>query len=113
VLKLPYRKNLKEFLVHGVKYAFPARPGEISKGMPTAHSAQPLQHRLRASGPAVVWPSRDGDMEGQSLKPLSPNVPHAAQQNPKLYECLALIDAIRIGKPRERKIAIEELAKRL
>ena len=33
---------LLEFLIHGLKYVFPARPGPIARGLPTAHSAAPL-----------------------------------------------------------------------
>jgi hypothetical protein len=40
-------------------------------------------------------------------------VPHAAQQDARLHEVLALIDGIRVGKSRMRKIAEEQLAQRL
>jgi hypothetical protein len=39
--------------------------------------------------------------------------PYAARLDEKLYELLVLIDAIRGGQARERKIAIEELRKRM
>ncbi|WP_293298436.1 MULTISPECIES: hypothetical protein [unclassified Microcoleus] len=44
------RKILKqavlEFLVHGLRYVFYAQPGSLSRGLPTAHSAEPLQSKL-------------------------------------------------------------------
>jgi hypothetical protein len=40
-------------------------------------------------------------------------VPDAARSDPKLYELLALVDAIRVGRARERKLAESELEKRL
>jgi len=39
---------LLEFLVHGLKYVFPALPGPISRGLPTAHSAAPLAGKIVA-----------------------------------------------------------------
>src|SRR5437868_3960294 len=40
--KKPKRKNLLEFVIHGLKYAFPSVVGEVVQGLPTAHSASPL-----------------------------------------------------------------------
>jgi hypothetical protein len=40
-------------------------------------------------------------------------VPQAALRDPYLYEVLALIDAMRDGKSRERQIAVQELKTRL
>jgi hypothetical protein len=37
----------------------------------------------------------------------------AALQDPKLYELLALVDAIREGRARERELAIRELTARI
>ncbi|MEG4446283.1 hypothetical protein QUB47_34900 [Microcoleus sp. AT9_B5] len=58
------RKILKqavlEFLVHGLRYVFYAQPGPLSRGLPTAHSAEPLKSKLVASPSEVyVWPIRD------------------------------------------------------
>ena len=41
--------------------------------------------------------------------PLHPAVPYAAIQDAKLYELLALFDALRVGKARERGMAWERL----
>ena len=112
-LKLPYRKNLKEFLVYGLKYVFPAKLGAVAKGIVTAHSAPPLSVSLRSSGLPVIWPSELGEVQGHSVEPLYPSVPKAIQNNPLLYELLAVVDSLRLGKPRERAIAVEELEKRL
>jgi hypothetical protein len=40
-------------------------------------------------------------------------VPEAARQDERLWELLALVDAIRIGNARERSLAVRELKKRL
>lgn len=45
----PRLRPIEEFLVHGLKYAFPARRGEPNRGMPTAHAASPLQNQVAAN----------------------------------------------------------------
>ena len=44
--KLPLRKPLEEYLLHGVRYAFPAIPGSVVRGMPTAYAAPPLAAQM-------------------------------------------------------------------
>ena len=110
----PYRENLKEFLIHGVKYAFPVHRGGIVRGVPTAHAAPPLkQHFAGSFDPPPVWPDAEGSVRGVEFSPLYRNVPEAARRDPKLYELLALVDAIRDGRTREREIAIRELKRRV
>jgi len=108
-----HKEALTEFLLHGLKYVFPEQPGSTARGVPTAHSASPLSKRLMATGEAYVWPHPEGRARGQSIRPLYRSVPKAASNDPKLYELLALVDAIRIGKARERDLAAEELKKRM
>lgn len=112
-LQLPYRRNLKEFLIHGLKYVFPVEPASLKKGVPTAHSAKPMLDKLRAGGLPYVWPSKNGEVKGQAIEPLYASVPEAVQTNPQLYELLAIVDSIRLGKPRELRVAISELEQRL
>jgi len=110
----PNRANLKEFLVHGVKYAFPVERGGMVRGIPTAHAAPPLNQLLvPGSEPPPVWPSPAGSMRGTEFSPLYKNVPEASQRDPELYKLLALVDAIRDGRARERELAITELAARI
>jgi hypothetical protein len=110
----PVRENLKEFLIYGVKYAFPVHRGGIVRGVPTAHAAPPLkQHFAESSDPPPVWPDAEGSTRGVEFSPLYRNVPMAARRDPRLYELLALVDAIRDGRAREREIAIRELTARI
>jgi hypothetical protein len=110
----PYRENLKEFLIHGVKYAFPVHHGGLVRGIPTAHAAPPLSQQIaKSSEPPPVWPDPEGTVRGLEFSPLYKNVPAAARRDPKLYELLALVDAIRDGRVREREIAIRELTARI
>lgn len=112
--KLPIRRNLLEFLVHGVKYAFPPKKGELVRGIPTSYAASPLvSHFPPGNEPPPVWPFAQGVVRGISFEPLYPSAPAAALADPRLGELLTLLDAIRDGRPRESKIAIDELAKRL
>ena len=37
---------LEEFLVHGLKYVFPAERGELTRGVPTSYAAEPLRSAL-------------------------------------------------------------------
>jgi hypothetical protein len=101
-----------EFLCYGLRYVFPAEPGPIYRGWPTAHSAPPLNQFIR-SAESYVWPSPDGPARGESIVPLYPSVPFAAQQDTVLYELLALTDALRVGRPREIALAQDLLKKYL
>jgi hypothetical protein len=109
------RGNLKEFLVHGVKYSFPAEHrGVVTRGIPTSYAAPPLNQFVDQSWePPPVWPHPEGKVRGSELSPLYKNVPAASMRDPKLYELLALVDAIRDGRAREREIAIRELIARI
>jgi hypothetical protein len=48
-------------------------------------------------------------MRGHSILPLYPSVVLAVEQDPQLYEQLALLDAIRVGRAREKNLALELL----
>ena len=61
----------------------------------------------------LVWPHPDGKSRGQSLTPLYRAAPYAALQDERLYELLALVDMLRIGRARERNLAKERLKEEL
>jgi len=110
----PLLQAVEEFLVHGVKYAFPAKRGEVTRGVPTSYAALPLSKDIEpGSELAPVWPFPEGTLRGVSLEPLYKTAPHAALRDQSLYELLALIDALREGRARERKLAEKELIARL
>lgn len=108
-----FKNSLLEFLVYGLKYVYPAKPGNLTRGLPTAHSAKPLSDIFKNSPEIFVWESSDGDLRGQSIVPLYPNAVKAAKEDRFLYEFLALTDAIRIGNTREYSAAVKELGKRM
>jgi DNA-binding Lrp family transcriptional regulator len=105
---------LRDFLVHGVPYAFPASPKEMTRGMPTAWAAPVMAQKFNSSDQVPpVWPDPQGSMQGASVQPLYASVPGAARRDPNLYQLLALVDALRIGRARERAMAEEEITQRL
>ncbi len=110
--KVVRRMALMEFLQFGLKYVYPQTPGAIVRGIPTAHSAPPLNQSIQ-SNENYVWPSGKGKVRGQSIIPLYASVVDAVQNDSKLYEMLALADALRVGRARERELAIAELKKRI
>jgi hypothetical protein len=106
------RLALLDFLQYGIAYVFPQKPGPVTRGIPTAHSAPPLNSEIE-SNDIYVWPSATGKVRGQSILPLYPSVVEAIKNNEILYELLALVDAIRVGRVREKNIAIKELKIRI
>lgn len=105
---------LEEFLVHGLKYAFPAERGELTRGVATSYGAPPLSHLIAPTeGLIPVWSYAEGKQRGVSLAPFYPTAPQAALRDASFYQLLALSDALREGRVRERKIAEAELHRRL
>lgn len=101
----------EEFLIHAVKYVFPAVAEGESRGVPTAWAAKPLASHI-ASPPNVldpVWPDARGRRRGLVVRPLHDSVPEAARRDPRLGERLALVDALRLGDARIRGLAAELL----
>jgi predicted transcriptional regulator len=106
------RLTILDFLEHGLRYVYPQKPGAKARGIVTAHSAAPLNQEI-ASNELYVWPYAEGDVRGESIEPLHPKVPEACLKDPVFYEYMALCDALRVGKTREKNLAIAELKKRL
>lgn len=106
------RYALMEFLEHGISYVFPQSPGSVVRGIPTAHSTSPLRSLIE-SNEVYVWPYGKGTVRGHAIEPLYPSVPKAVQKDELLHELLALVDAVRIGRAREKEIAVGELKNRL
>lgn len=97
-----------------MRYAFFAVPGKVVRGMPTGYSAPPLDRLILGGGELpLVWPDPEGTERGQAIEPFYKTVPSVARRNPRLYELLALVDALRCGGARERKLAMAELERRI
>lgn len=105
---------LAEAVTRAVRFYIPAELGSSQTGMPTAWAARPLNQRISSDdSDRPVWPLPGGEGFGPSLIPLHDSVPLAAQRDAELYELLALIDAMRAGRARERGLAAKEFEKRL
>jgi hypothetical protein len=114
LILIPNIEAMEEFLIHGLKYVFPAEEGKEMRGIPTAHSASPLSELIVADERDMyVWAYEFGNVRGKSISPLYSSVPRAAEVDKELYELLVLIDGIRIGRTREVSTSINELTKRL
>ena len=113
---IPIIATAEEFLISGLKYLFPGKLGEYTRGMPTGIGA-PLFHDKISLGndPVPVWPDALGEQKGVALPPVHPSVPRALREYPdqKFYELLVLVDVIRSGRARERNMAIQLLKDRL
>lgn len=108
------RRALFEFVVYGLKYVFPAKPAEITRGIATAFAAPVLNEVLISGGELVpVWPYAQGHTKGQAVEPIYKSVVFAVRKDPELYAMLALVDAIRIGMPREVSLAKDILKQHL
>jgi hypothetical protein len=110
--KQVYTVSLVEFLQYGIRFVFPQRPGPVVRGVPTAHSVPPLNTIIR-SEESYVWPSARGTVRGHSITPLYKSAVDAVKIDEKLHIYLALVDALRVGKAREKGIAIAELKERI
>ncbi len=106
----PHDRLLAEFVIHGARFVFVPDRLPLSIGVPTSHSAPAFAGVFAPGSTDFVWPHPNGQVRGQGIEPLHPNVPFAAMQDAKLYEMLALFDALRIGRARERGMAIDRLA---
>ena len=106
------RQALLDFLQYGLAYVFPTKPGAVVRGVATAHSAPPLNTEIESTE-AYVWPYAKGTLRGQTVTPLYPSVPEAVLEDESLYALLALVDALRVGRAREKQLAIKELKRRI
>ena len=108
------RQPLVEFLLYGVPYAFPAAVGEMTRGVATAWGAPIMAGRVAETETEVpVWPDPDGTRKGLAVEPLYGSATRAARNDPALYDLLALVDTLRLGRARERRMAAKEIEKRL
>jgi len=103
---------LLEFLVSGVPYAFPGVLGPETRGVPTAHSGPILGESISHVG-YIVWPSANGQARGLSLAPLCKSATEMPDRNEPLYRLLTVVDALRMGRAREREIARDFLHREL
>jgi hypothetical protein len=106
---------LHEFLVHGVRYAFPAIHGPERTGLPTAGAHPEIAGVIGQSEPVrnLVWPMEGGSARGETIVPLFNGVTKVAARDPRLHQMLACVDVLRVGTARQRTAAAELLRRDL
>lgn len=107
------KKVFYDFLIYGLPFVFPQHPGPMVPGIPTAHSAPPLNKEFKNSELFVWQDAKEGKVRGQKIEPLHHGQIKAAKEDKNLYELLALVDVLRVGRLREKKMAETELKKRI
>ncbi|SER31811.1 hypothetical protein SAMN03159444_03839 [Pseudomonas sp. NFACC02] len=104
------RDELLNITEYALKYFFPVKPGALTRGIPTGFASPVLTKHLKSAGnQIIVWPDPKGKEKGQAVEPLYKTVAHAVKQDRTLYHYLALVDAIRLGGPRETAVAVKLL----
>lgn len=109
----PVIQACEEFFIHGLKYIFPATLGELVRGIATSYAAPSIKDEMViGNDPIPVWPYGEGSVRGLALKPLYPSVPESVTKYPDaiFYNLLTLIDAVRSGRAREKKIATRKIS---
>lgn len=108
------RRTFLEFIQYGLPRVFPAIRGAIAIGVPTAFSSPIMATHLMTNQikEMIVWPYAEGEARGESISPLYPNAVKAALKDTELYELLCLVDVMRLGRIREKEIALKLLKKK-
>ena len=111
------RVNLASFedlAVHAARFIAPAPLGAVTRGVPAAWAAKPISEQIRQSKSELppVWPTADGKVRGQALRPLHPSAVKAAKDR-RSARLLAIVDSLRAGDVRVRDVASSALAKEL
>lgn len=99
--------NFEELTIHAARFIAPAALGELTRGVPAAWAAEPIARTIRQpkSEPPPVWPDPLGTVRGQALQPLHPAAVQASQNTPRLASLLSIVDSLRAGDTRVRKVA--------
>lgn len=102
--------NFEELTIHAARFIAPAPLGALTRGLPAAWAAEPVSELIHQaqSEPPPVWPSALGVARGQALAPLHPAAVQASHDAP-LAALLAIIDSLRAGDVRVRKVAATAL----
>ena len=105
----PNKIAFRDFLENGLRWVAPASVGDFELGLPTAHSADVLSKNLMGDEDHVVIPLPHGPVRGRAVSPLHPLAPQAAARDAHLHRLLAVVDAFRIGRARDKQAASKEL----
>jgi DNA-binding Lrp family transcriptional regulator len=108
------RQAALEFLVHAIKYVFPVELGPLAFGVPTGISSPAHYKMVVQSGDDVyVRPHPTGKKRGQIIRPFYAKLAEAALKDRKFYDIMSAIEILRVGRARERNLAVKYLEKEL
>ena len=101
------RRRLLNFLVHGAPVVFPPVKTEVVRGIATGIFSPHFRGRFAAEKDVpLVWPYPRGREVGEGLVPLYPSLPLACSRDPALYQLMAAVDVLRVGRAREKDAAV-------
>jgi hypothetical protein len=102
------KKALGDFLIYGLRYCFPTKPGTLAVGFTTAGLSPILKDYFPNSTP-LVWAHKNGSQRGLLIEPLYSGAADASRKDPMLYDLLSLCDVFRAGEEKEIQKAAELL----
>jgi hypothetical protein len=106
--KVLNRRPLLSLLQHAVRHVYPARLGGETVGVASFSAFAPT---VFEPGLQPVWPYGNGGDRGLEIEPLYRQAPRAALADPEFHRALAAVDALRVGRARERQWGLRELEK--
>lgn len=101
--------EFKRFILYGVQNLFPARPGNIVRGMLTGGKSNAFFAVGLPYSSIWVWPSPEGKNFGFEITPLSSHCCFAAANDSRLRKLLAITETMRVIGTPARNWASEEL----
>lgn len=108
------KKAIFNLIKHAVPYLYPPKLLGFDIGIPTGFSGPALSEEVTSAGNSkIIWSSEYGEAYGQVLEPIYKTIAFASYQDEFVYNCFSLIDAYRLGKAREKDIAINLLEKKI
>jgi hypothetical protein len=103
---LSVRRGALHRVILASPHLYPARLGDPASGIPTGFAGPILRDSFLPNAPdKPVWPHAAGSESGRALEALHKAAPSAALKDSCLYDLLSLVDALRVGRARERGMA--------
>jgi hypothetical protein len=111
ISKAVNRADFEELMTHAARFIAPAKLGELTRGVPAAWATEPISGIIHQPDrePPPVWPDARGKVRGQALEPLHPAAVRASRESRALARLLSIIDSLRAGDIRVRKVAANVL----
>jgi len=93
---------MTQFLCLSLRHVMqPETSKKLFRGMPCGWDCPWAESEMNPPHVPWVWPDSDGPVYGEGVEPFYLNMTRAVRLDPGLYKALALIEPIRLGKPRD------------